>query len=136
MLHTVPVDPGTYTATGELDWFGTTQFRVGAAADRVLFYATAGGIYGGVKVTNNIVYPAGATYLSNSSVVRVGWTAGGGIEGALTENLTARAEGLYYNMGSQSSQFNGPATGFALGGTEKFAGSIARAGLNYKFGYH
>jgi outer membrane immunogenic protein len=130
---------GTYTANAEIDWFGTTRLRIGAAADRVLFYATGGAIYGGVKIGNTTVLPLGAglaagTYTSTSNAVRVGWTAGAGIEGALTENLTARIEGLYYDMGTQASQFQpAGAPVFAMGGTEKFTGVIARAGLNWKF---
>ena len=127
------VTPGTYTATTSLDWFGTARVRAGFAADQVLFYATGGLIYGGVKVANFTAWPAGA-FASSANAVHAGWTAGAGIEGGFTENLTGRVEALYYDMGTLSSQFTNPAVGgLTVGGTSNFKGFIARAGLNWKF---
>ncbi len=57
--------------------------RLGYAADRVLFYGTAGGAVGDVTAGQS-----------------AGWTAGAGLEAALTENLTARIEYLYLKLGN------------------------------------
>jgi outer membrane immunogenic protein len=70
----------------ESNWIGTVRGRLGVAADRVLFYATAGGAYGNVQ--------AGLTTQSLQSSTEFGWTAGAGIEGALAENWTAKIEYL------------------------------------------
>ena len=67
-----------------------------------------------------------------NSTTQVGWTAGGGVEFALTPNWTAKVEYLYVDLGSQSCpagscSYSGPATTVSL--TE----NVVRAGINYKF---
>ena len=66
-----------------------------------------------------------------------GWVAGGGIEVAFTENLTAKVEYLYVDLGTVScpsgtvcpvANAAGTSTG-SISLTE----SIVRAGINYKF---
>lgn len=67
---------------------------------------------------------------------KVGWTAGGGIEGQLMGNWTAKGEYLYVDLGSQSGSY---ATDFGLGFiqnatiTSSVREHIFRLGLNYKF---
>jgi opacity protein-like surface antigen len=72
-------------------WFSTLRARLGYAADRVLFYGTAGGALGDV-----------APGLSGNfqRITKGGWTAGAGVEAAFTENLTARIEYLYLKLGN------------------------------------
>ena len=102
------------------DWLGTTRGRLGYAADRVLFYGTAGAAYGNVQATVNGV--------SNSNT-EFGWTAGAGIEAAFTDNWTARLEYLYVDLSKAS-------CGSACGGAPvsvSFADNIVRAGIDFKF---
>jgi outer membrane immunogenic protein len=86
------------------DWFGTVRARAGVAFDRALIYATGG-----------FAFADDAT----------GWTVGGGVEYAFTNNLSAKIEGLYVN----------------LEGDDDFPGfdnetdfGVVRAGLNFRFG--
>ncbi len=63
-----------------------------------------------------------------------GWTAGAGIEAAISPNWTAKVEYLYVNLGSQSCPVgscstSGNPTDFPL--TE----NVVRAGINYKFSW-
>ena len=102
------------------DWLGTTRGRLGYAADRVLFYGTAGAAYGNVQATFNGV--------SNSNT-EFGWTAGAGIEAAFTDNWTARLEYLYVDLSKAS-------CGSACGGAPvsvSFADNIVRGGIDFKF---
>jgi outer membrane immunogenic protein len=54
------------------NWIGTVRGRLGYAADRVLFYATAGGAFGNVE--------AGLVGFPFQSTTKFGWTAGAGFE--------------------------------------------------------
>ena len=70
---------------------------------------------------------------------RVGWTIGGGVEYAITNNITIKGEYLYADLGS--SKFTTTPNGFAAAnfpgvvasGKIDWNASIFRAGVNYKF---
>ncbi|MGO4869245.1 MAG: outer membrane protein, partial [Roseiarcus sp.] len=62
-----------------------------------------------------------------------GWTAGAGFEYAITNNLTAKIEGLYTDLGLGSSYENPYGTNAYLKTTVSFA--TVRAGLNWKFDF-
>ena len=72
-------------------WLGTARGRIGVAADRVLLYGTGGGVFGNVQTTGTGV---------TETTTKAGWTAGVGVEVAFTENLTAKIEYLYANLGN------------------------------------
>jgi outer membrane immunogenic protein len=103
-------------------WLGTIRGRAGFAADRILFYGTAGGAYGEIQESG-----AG---LTTNNFNRFGWTAGAGLEGALTDNLTARIEYLYVDLGSGSCSL----VCFGTTTNVSFKTSLVRAGLDFKFG--
>ena len=101
-------------------WFGTARGRIGYAMDRVMPYITGGAAFGDVRTTVNGFAGARDT--------NVGWTIGGGIEGAITNNWTAKVEYLYMDLGDVS------CGAFACGAANvDFRSHIVRAGLNYKF---
>jgi outer membrane immunogenic protein len=143
--------PGAFQATidHKIDWFGTFRARAGALIDpRVLIYATGGLAYGQVTTTasGGVVGQPFATLSSKGT--RAGWTIGGGVEGALSNNWTVKAEYLYMDLGnapsvsaaSQTIFPNVPSVGFttvldtsiATGG--RVRDHIFRLGLNYRFG--
>jgi outer membrane immunogenic protein len=104
-------------------WLGTARARVGYAADRVLFYGTAGGAFGNIQAnTANNVF-------QNST--KGGWVAGAGVEAAFADNWTARVEYLFVDL--QNASFNGVFSGVATPTTVTFDGSLIRAGIDYKF---
>jgi outer membrane immunogenic protein len=117
--------PGTFCINCETSstWLGTTRVRVGYAADRVLFYGTAGGAYGDVK--------ASAFNTTNSST-EFGWTAGAGVEAAFADNWTARVEYLFVDLGhgSCSSACGAPTLPTQ---SVSFDESMIRAGVDFKF---
>jgi len=110
------------------NWLGTIRGRAGYAWDRVLVFATAGGAYGNVKAS----LPAALGSGSENST-EFGWTAGAGLEVAVAENITIKAEYLFVDLA------NGNCSGVACGSPSnpiavKFDESLIRAGLNFKFG--
>ncbi|MGA3303983.1 MAG: outer membrane beta-barrel protein [Methylovirgula sp.] len=121
-----------------LDWWGTARARFGYAFGNILPYVTGGFAYG--HTTESVSISAGGLGSLGSVVsdgIRAGWTAGGGVEYALSDNLTLKVEGLYTDLGTATSNdifggigFVGP--GFS--GSTKFTFSTIRAGLNWKFG--
>jgi len=69
----------------EIDWLGSLRLRGGFAMDRALIYATGGLAVGGVELKSD----APNANESNSDTAW-GWTIGGGLEYAMTDDLTAR----------------------------------------------
>ena len=76
------------------------------------------------------------TYLGSDDDDTIGYTVGGGLEYAFTNNWSVKAEYLYVDLGSKKTTYT--STDPALAGTS-FTGkrdndfSVARVGLNYKF---
>lgn len=129
----------TSTFRQELNYLGTVRARVGYAFDRALVYATGGLAYGDSK--NSAVFSSAANinqvdYIGRRSDTEVGYTVGGGVEYAFTNNLSLKAEYLYYDLGKKNVPVNlttvGPAGGSYVSKFEN-NGHIVRAGLNYRF---
>lgn len=118
--------PVTYGS--KLTALGTLRARVGIAADRTLFFVTAGGAYGKLKNeifdTSNFAPP---TVSRESSAW--GWVAGGGIEHAFANNWSARVEFLHARFGGDTVSDAGNTYTFRF----KDSVSVARAGINYRF---
>ncbi len=134
----------TTTGSARMDWLGTLRLRAGFAAtadNRLLIYGTGGLAYGGGSTWGSVV--ANGTPLSwygSNNPTRTGWTIGGGAEYAITNNITLRAEYLYYDLGSQTVTTAGNAAVLASPYAPVYAtvkaqydGSIFRIGANYKF---
>lgn len=101
--------------------------RAGFAWDRVLFYGTGGVAFGDF----NDIYTSGLG-TDNIWQTRVGWTAGGGVEYAINDNWSVRAEYRYTDFGS----FGDPLAA-SLGGGD-FARRLqtdnrVQVGFSYKF---
>ncbi|MCB5175964.1 outer membrane protein [Microvirga lenta] len=111
------------------NWFGTVRARAGVAFDRALIYVTGGLAYGDVARGNSFYVDADGDFIYGSSDdVNTGWTLGGGVEYAFTNNLTAKVEGLYVNLDTSNDDF-----GFYADRNNAEFG-VVRAGLNFKFG--
>ena len=86
--------PGA-SATEELNWSGAARLRLGYAVDRFLPYIAGGVAFGDIEISNNSGAPSFGDTFS-------GWTIGGGVDYALTDNLLLRAEYRYTDFGSES----------------------------------
>jgi outer membrane immunogenic protein len=134
----------TAHAHESLDWLGTTRGRVGFVAtpdNRLMIYGTGGVAYGGGSASASFFDAQNAFFWGGStSKTAVGWTAGGGVEYAFTNNWILGAEYLYYNLGSHTGTLAAtgalnpviPAGSFVRVKVD-IDGSIARARLSYKF---
>ena len=83
----------SFTDWHETDAFGTVRGRLGYAWERVLPYVTAG-----LAIADS----------------ETGWTAGGGVELAVSDNISLRGEYLHFDVGDMD-------------------GDIVRAGINFRF---
>ena len=131
--------PGSITARSEGDVQGSLRGRIGIAFDRALIYGTGGIAFTGFNTT--IVDTTGFFTLvpgtnATFSNTRAGWTAGGGIEYAVTDNWWVRAEYRYSNFGHT--------TDFPFAGALPFGDSFVflrhhltenqvQAGFSYRF---
>jgi outer membrane immunogenic protein len=107
-------------------WIGTVRGRVGYAFDRIMVYGTAGGAVTDVKAS------FGAQPWASST--EWGWTAGGGIEGAIFDNWTAKVEYLYADFSKASCAVGTCNPGGISGPSVSLNESMVRVGVNYKFG--
>jgi outer membrane immunogenic protein len=132
-------------ASARLNWLGTTRGRIGFVAtpdNRLMIYGTGGLAYGGGSA-HTALYDLydGSTWFNDTSKTRTGWTVGAGAEYAITNNITAKLEYLYYNLGTTNEYLVptiltpglSPFTGSYVTTKVKYDGSIVRAGVNYKF---
>src|SRR5215216_3250071 len=97
-------------------WFGSLRGRAGFAMNNMLFYATAGLAYGGLRAQL-----AGATEAKRQA----GWTAGAGMEVGLSPKWSARAEYLFMDLADRGYVLTGTGNGLETG--------LLRFGVNYRF---
>ncbi len=139
------LDGSTFTTSpGQwLDYIGTVRLRAGYALDRWLMYVTGGFAYGGIRNTDTVVMDSDPQYVwhGSSNQFRTGYTLGGGVEYAWTNNILLRLEGLYYNLGSTINGASGNAAVSAVPALNALyyqnkttaGGGIFRVGMDYKF---
>ena len=81
-----------------------------------------------------ITLSAISTMDARNQSLRSGWTAGSGIEWVLSGPWTAKAEYLYYDLGSKTvSGLAGIVVGPTYSWNMDTHGNIVRAGVNYRF---
>jgi outer membrane immunogenic protein len=130
-----------------LEYFGTVRGRLGVAFDRAMIYATGGFAYGGGGNDNNFCGGfAGAGFgfgCDDGDDWRGGWTVGGGIEYAFTNNVSVKLEGLYVNLDQENNRNSAsvfvPATNTLFVGNQGRGNDendffVIRAGVNFRFG--
>jgi outer membrane immunogenic protein len=133
----------TTSASSRLDYLGTVRGRLGfTVTPMFLIYATGGLAYGGGSQSGSVLANGtGLAWNGSGDSTRVGWTIGGGAEYALTQNISLKAEYLYYDLGRKTVASPGNAAvvavpaldGIYLVSRSGYAGSIGRVGVNYKF---
>jgi outer membrane immunogenic protein len=117
---------------------GSIRARAGIAWDRFLVYATGGAAFTGISniYTDPIGSVTGAPGASETiSRTRAGWTVGGGIEYAITNNWSVRAEYRYSDFGHYTDT---PFVAFvafpgSLGVQHHLTENQVQAGFSYKF---
>ena len=119
----------TTGVTGSLaltnDWQSSVRLRAGYALDRTLIYATGGIAFADDKET--LTLPA---YDGSQTQTLTGWTIGGGVEQALTNNWIGRVEVRYTDFGKANYALdNPPYLPFKAG----FHETTALVGISYLF---
>ncbi len=108
---------------------GSIRGRLGFAVDRALFYATGGAAFGDLRNT----YVNGLTGATDQySHTRVGYTVGGGVEYAFTNNLSIRVEYRYTDYGAFSDNLANSSAG-GLNVRHRETDNRVQAGFSYKF---
>lgn len=150
-----PAGSALGSSTHRLKWFGTARARLGwLPTDRILLYATGGLAYGNLEA-DYVSGINGVPLLSAStSTWRLGWTLGAGVEGAIADRWTLKAEYLYADYGSTNTNLGTGAAIATVGpcvltafesctrttttstvsstATTRFTDNVVRIGLNYR----
>ena len=116
--------PSFIGATSAIPWFSTFRGRAGYPLGSFMPYVTGGAVWGHQSLSgfDSISGPFSA---SNNFWT---WTVGGGVEGKLTDQWSAKLEYLY--LGTPDTPLSTPATTSI---NEHSVGNLLRVGLNYKF---
>lgn len=129
---------GEAEIASNIQWMSTVRPRVGFLAGNLMPYVTGGLAvgHGDVRVSTSFDANDGSAFGSESMNERVktlfvGWTAGAGVEGLLGGGLSAKAEYLYYDLGSR--KYSGTVDGVDIRIRGALDGHLARVGLNYRF---
>jgi len=134
--------PNSFTvgSTFNTDWLFTARGRVGWTFSNILIYGTGGLAVTKLEVSNSFIDTNAPPFTmgGSNSATKVGWALGGGVEWALSQNWSAKAEYLYVDFGSvtvnsANTQNYGVAYSQAISTSADLTAQIARIGVNRKF---
>ncbi len=108
-----------------IDYQGSLRARFGYAVDTLLFYGTAGLALAHLETGSYV--DNGGDFRGGSDGIRYGWTVGAGAEAALTDNLIARVEYRYTDLGVQDQLYGDPTDDVGV------TTHALRAGVSFKF---
>ena len=123
------------------NYLGTVRGRLGFAFDRFLPYITGGLAYGDSGNSRSVSFggagvPANSFTSGSGNRTRVGYALGAGVEYAFTNNITAKAEYLFSDLGRNGSRTltSAAAPGYTfISNNRNDRIHQVRVGLNYKF---
>jgi outer membrane immunogenic protein len=133
-LNGNPVGTNPYGIDAQQTWNADIRGRVGLAIDRTLLYVAGGAAFGDVKTSYAGPLNVTANRFLTETTQRVGWTIGGGVEYAFTNNILGRIEYRYADLGSKS--FTQISSGSGNYDDPRWHSSAVLAGVSYKFGSH
>jgi outer membrane immunogenic protein len=88
------------TLSSDIKWFGSVNAEVGLPIDRILIYATAGVAF--ADIDYSFTPDMAAAPIPDRDDSAVGWTAGVGVDYAVTDNVIVGARYRYYDFGDAS----------------------------------
>jgi opacity protein-like surface antigen len=123
----------------KLEWFATVRARLGVATTPDAIAYVTGGLAVGEVMTAGTVFgfdgdgnPVNTIVSSHNT--KAGWTIGGGLEGRLVGNWTAKIEYLYLDLGSVTTvPATAPNATVATAFNSRITDNLVRVGVNYKF---
>jgi outer membrane immunogenic protein len=126
-----------FTTTTKAIFLGTHRTRIGIASGNGLFYATGGLAVGSFKLTDSFgAFGNTSIATSDTTVTRLGWTVGGGLEWSFPAGWSAKIEYLYVDFGTKDTSI--PSCAICAPGNDipvhhRLSENIARLGINKKF---
>lgn len=115
--------------TAQSKWGGSIRGRLGYAVDHALFYVTGGAAF----VSNETSIPTTGISVGGDGT-RVGWTAGGGLDYAFTNNWFAGVEYRYSQYQSKTFIYPIPILNLGLIGLkQELSSNQVTARIGYKF---
>jgi len=139
----------SWSGNGGSNTLGTIRARLGVTMDRALFYVTGGVAFrngddnASITVTEYGRDERGRDHDRRDQYIftrsgngnKTGWALGGGLEYALTENLSTKIEYLHAQFGNGDSNYTHPdfIDCNAFVGNSRNSIDIVRVGLNYRF---
>ena len=118
---------GLFSATDQIQAFGSATVRAGFALDNVLIYGKGGF----AAANNNLKISAFGASVSDTET-HVGYTVGAGIEYGFTPNWSAKVEYLFASYGSKNYFASIIPPGAPSG---SFDVNTVKFGVNYRFGW-
>lgn len=119
--------------SADLDYLATVRGRVGYSFDRFLPYVTGGVAFAHINVKTGFAdTPNDPVFFDDKT--QVGYTVGGGVEYALTEKVSLKAEYNYVDLGT--STYTRAAQGPFDPETKQqvdFSTNVVKFGINYRF---
>ena len=136
-----PAVPSAQSLSQRLDFLGTVRGKVGGAFNNVMIYGTGGYAYG--RVRSSLTFdatpvPVPVFFTGTATEWRSGWAAGVGGEYGVGP-WSFGVEYLHYDLGRSSVTAVAAPPGVAFPGasltaSQRVAGDIVRATINYRFG--
>ena len=128
----------------ELQFFGTLRGRLGYSLnERFMVFATGGLAFGQVnyKTSVNGVDAPNLNWSGDDKGLKFGWTLGGGGEMMLTDALSIKVDGLYYDLANSKATATGNSAVRSIGALNGIdyqsevdnTGGLLRVGVNYRF---
>jgi outer membrane immunogenic protein len=118
-----------FTSERELDWYATAVGRLGYASGKTLFYGFGGVAWADVTSTASFL----GYKIDEQTETHVGWTAGLGIEHAISDRFIVRVEYSHVDLGEET-------TSYSLGDYGSLEKDVdvkfdaIKVGASYKFG--
>lgn len=123
------------------NWMATFRGKVGVAFDRIMLYGTGGLAVSNWSLLHTLADTGGPTPTQgvSFSTTQTGWTAGVGLEYAVSDNWSVRGEYLYADFGRVGSVVNFvfppmPVFAASIQHSDRLTENIARVAVNYRFG--
>lgn len=132
----VPVS-GSASVKTDVNWMASVRGRLGFTFDRLMVYGTGGVAFADIEHTytaSGTAFGIGVAEGVKFSDSQTGWTLGGGLEYAVTSNMTTRVEYRYTQFGSFDNQiFTVRSDGVDLLAEQEPDFHTVRAGVSFKW---
>ncbi len=116
--------------TQEGGLYGVAAARLGLSFGRALIYAKGGVVYFDGEAAQTTTKPG---FITNTEDHATGWAYGGGVEYALSQHWSLKAEYLRFDFGTQDGGQTSVGSGFNFRNETDLTVDTAKVGVNYRF---